>query len=429
MMVAEKPINFLLVDDLEENLLALEALLQREGLTCLKARSGEEALELLLTHDVALALLDVQMPGMDGFELAEFMRGNERARHIPIIFVTAGAADNQRRFRGYEAGAVDFIQKPIEADILRSKANVFFDLHSSASRSNCSATNWRPPPSPAKGADRHKDSFLAVLAHELRNPVAALSGGLHLLGKDIPPERAQDIRARMDRMLAHLTHLVDDLLDVSRVSQGKISLKKERIALSEVLQSAIEASQHSLDAGRHRFITEIPTMRSGSTPITRAWPRSWPTCSTTPPNIRPRAGRCPCRLTPRRHGRDQGLQTRGSASRPKCSRGSSRSSPRSRITSPRRRAASVSGWRWSSSWSRFTAARSTWKAPGRTWAAASASGFPSPSNWRPRTPNRAEVSCLETPPFDAAVQGAVAAMHPALGYHVYLAPNRTAVSW
>ena len=122
MTMAEKPINFLLVDDLEENLLALEALLQREGLTCLKARSGEEALELLLAHEVALALLDVQMPGMDGFELAEFMRGSERARHIPIIFVTAGSADLQRRFRGYEAGAVDFIQKPIEPTILRSKA-------------------------------------------------------------------------------------------------------------------------------------------------------------------------------------------------------------------------------------------------------------------------------------------------------------------
>ena len=124
-----EPINFLIVDDLEENLLSLEALLQRDGLAFLKARSGDEALEMLLKHDVALALLDVQMPGMDGFQLAEFMRGNERARHIPIIFLTAGSADTQRRFRGYEAGAVDFIQKPIEPDILRGKAGVFFDLH------------------------------------------------------------------------------------------------------------------------------------------------------------------------------------------------------------------------------------------------------------------------------------------------------------
>ncbi len=257
-MSAETPINFLLVDDLEENLLALEALLEREGLTCLKAHSGEQALELLLTHDVALALLDVQMPGMDGFELAEFMRGNERARHIPIIFVTAGAADKRRRFRGYEAGAVDFIQKPIEADILRSKAAVFFDLYRQRQEIERQRDELETAAQALRQADRHKDSFLAVLAHELRNPVAALSGGLHLLAKDISPERSQDIRLRMDRMLTHLSHLVDDLLDVSRVSQGKISLKKERIALSEVLQSAIEASQHSLDAGCHRFVTEIP---------------------------------------------------------------------------------------------------------------------------------------------------------------------------
>ena len=125
----QEPVNFLIVDDLEENLLSLEALLRREGLVFLRARSGEEALEILLKHEVALALLDVQMPGMDGFQLAEFMRGNERARHIPIIFLTAGTTDSQRRFRGYEAGAVDFIQKPIEPDVLRGKATVFFDLH------------------------------------------------------------------------------------------------------------------------------------------------------------------------------------------------------------------------------------------------------------------------------------------------------------
>ena len=123
------PTSLLIVDDLDENLLALEALLRADHLTFLRARSGEEALELLLQHDVALALLDVQMPGMDGFELAEFMRGNERTRRVPIIFVTAGSSDTHRRFRGYEAGAVDFIQKPIEPDVLRSKVGVFVDLH------------------------------------------------------------------------------------------------------------------------------------------------------------------------------------------------------------------------------------------------------------------------------------------------------------
>lgn len=259
MNTADKPINVLLVDDLEENLLALEALLQRDDLRCLKARSGEEALELLLEHEVALALLDVQMPGMDGFELAEFMRGSERARHIPIIFVTAGAASSQRRFRGYEAGAVDFIQKPIEAHMLRSKANVFFDLYQQRRQIELQRDELEAAAQALRRADRHKDSFLAVLAHELRNPVAALSGGLHLLSKDIPPERAHDIRSRMDRMLDHLTHLVDDLLDVSRVSQGKIVLKKARIELGEVLCAAIDASQHNIEAGGHAFVTTLPT--------------------------------------------------------------------------------------------------------------------------------------------------------------------------
>ena len=114
------PVKFLLVDDVEENLLALEGLLRRDGLELLKARSGPEALELLLVHDVALALLDVQMPVMDGFELAELMRGTERTRRIPIIFVTAGGIDSQRLFRGYETGAVDFLFKPIEPHILLS---------------------------------------------------------------------------------------------------------------------------------------------------------------------------------------------------------------------------------------------------------------------------------------------------------------------
>nr|WP_295109153.1 hybrid sensor histidine kinase/response regulator [uncultured Caulobacter sp.] len=259
-MSALRPVHFLLVDDLAENLVSLEALLRREDLVLLKARSGEEALELLLRHDVALALLDVQMPGMDGFELAEFMRGAMRTRHVPIIFLTAGtAADAQRRFRGYEAGAVDFINKPIEPDVLRSKANVFFDLYRQRQQLERQRDELEAAAQALRRADRHKDSFLAVLAHELRNPIAALAGGLHLLGKDIPVERSTDIRARMDRMLSHLSHLVDDLLDVSRVNEGKITLKKARIELSEILTSAIESSQHHMDQAGHKLVTDLET--------------------------------------------------------------------------------------------------------------------------------------------------------------------------
>src|SRR5882757_2404669 len=120
------PIKCLLVDDLEENLLALSALLARHDVNVLTARSGSEALELLLVHEVALAFLDVQMPDMDGFELAELMRGSARTRDVPIIFVTAGAQDQHRVFKGYETGAVDFLYKPIEPRILKNKADVFF---------------------------------------------------------------------------------------------------------------------------------------------------------------------------------------------------------------------------------------------------------------------------------------------------------------
>ena len=118
----------LLVDDHPVNLTALCELLRRDDLELLCAKSGAEALELLLLHDVALALIDVQMPEMDGFELAELMRGVERAKHVPIIFVTAGSREERYRFRGYEAGAVDFLYKPIEPDVLKSKVNVFLAI-------------------------------------------------------------------------------------------------------------------------------------------------------------------------------------------------------------------------------------------------------------------------------------------------------------
>ncbi|MDP9127527.1 MAG: response regulator [Pseudomonadota bacterium] len=272
-MTVSRPVYFLLVDDLQENLLSLDALLRREGLVLLKARSGPEALELLLTHEVALALLDVQMPAMDGFELAELMRGSERTRRVPIIFLTAGTADRDRRFRGYEAGAVDFINKPIEPDILRSKAEVFFELYrqqqqlaqqrdelrASAEENARLLKESRLYAEALKETDHRKDEFLATLAHELRNPLAPIRNGLQILRMSPAKEVSDNVREMMDRQLTHLVRLIDDLLDVSRVSQGKIDLRKEHITLQAVLQAGIEGSRPLLDTGKHRLTVDVPS--------------------------------------------------------------------------------------------------------------------------------------------------------------------------
>jgi CheY-like chemotaxis protein len=118
----------LCVDDLEDNLLALEALLTKPGLQLSMAQSGPEALELLLVNDYALALLDVQMPEMNGYELAELMHGTERTRVVPVIFITAGTRDGNTSARGYEVGAVDFLFKPVEPLVLRRKVDVFAEM-------------------------------------------------------------------------------------------------------------------------------------------------------------------------------------------------------------------------------------------------------------------------------------------------------------
>jgi diguanylate cyclase (GGDEF)-like protein len=121
--------DILIVDDNPNNLFALENLLAAPGLNIIKAQSGNEALAKTLSHEFAIALLDVQMPEMDGFETAALMRGNSRTRNIPIIFVTANRTEREHVFRGYDAGAVDYLSKPLDAGVLKSKVNVFLELH------------------------------------------------------------------------------------------------------------------------------------------------------------------------------------------------------------------------------------------------------------------------------------------------------------
>jgi phosphoserine phosphatase RsbU/P len=346
---AGQPVTFLLVDDLEENLLALEALLRREGVRLLKARSGREALEALLVHEVALALIDVQMPEMDGFELAELIRGSERTCQVPIIFVTAAGGEPQRRFRGYEAGAVDFLYKPIEPHVLQSKANVFFELSAQrqqlaaqvkqlrteaefrrrmlessgdcikvldldgrllfvngygaaqlhgiaekdglwcevwegehraaaeralavarqgqASRfvGECAQGSgasrwWEVAVSPildAEGAverllcisrdvterrraEQERELFMAVLGHDLRNPLASLMAGTEAVLRRNDDPRLQATARRMLQTQERMTQLVNDLLDVTRArAGGGIPVSPEAMDLGELVLRAV----------------------------------------------------------------------------------------------------------------------------------------------------------------------------------------------
>lgn len=270
---ATQPVYLLLVDDLEENLLSLEVLLRREGLILLKATSGTQALELLLKYDVALALLDVQMPEMGGFELAETMRGAERTKGVPIIFLTAGSTDRQRRFQGYEAGAVDFLQKPLETDILKSKVDVFVELYRQRQQIACQRDHLqasaeenlrllnesRTYAEALKEADRLKDEFLATLAHELRNPLAPISNSVSILSSEKLPQTVRDQALQMmERQVKQMVHLVDDLMDVSRITRGKIELKRENIRLEDVISSAVETSAPLIEQHEHRLTVSLP---------------------------------------------------------------------------------------------------------------------------------------------------------------------------
>jgi two-component system sensor histidine kinase/response regulator len=228
------PVKFLLVDDRDENLVALEALLRRDGLEILKARTGDEALELLLAHDVALALLDVQMPEMDGFALAELMRGSERTRHVPIIFVTAAVQEQHRIFQGYDAGAVDFLFKPIEPRVLRHKASVFFDL-------------YRQRQELAEML-RVNETFVAAIGHDLKSPIHSIALATDLILRSTQEETTKRHAERIKASSRRMVGMIDELFDLARVRLGNgIPLEPDDADLATIARNV--TAEHLGSAG------------------------------------------------------------------------------------------------------------------------------------------------------------------------------------
>jgi len=270
-------VNILLVDDQPGKLLSYEAILADLGENLIKASSGREALEILLKNDITVVLIDVSMPELDGFELAEIIREHPRYQKTAIIFVSAVHLTDTDRLMGYERGAVDYVSVPIVPELLRAKVSVFAELYRKRREAERlthqleervaertaelerSITRQTEMAEQLRIADRRKDEFLALLAHELRNPLAPLRNAINILRlKESQDPEVLWSRGVIERQAVQLTRLVDDLLDVSRITLGKIKLRPQALDLATVVARAVETSRPLIDAHRHELLITLP---------------------------------------------------------------------------------------------------------------------------------------------------------------------------
>jgi signal transduction histidine kinase len=259
-VTVSRRVNILVVDDRDENLMALEAVLDDPAYRVVRARSGREALKEVLEQDFALILLDVVMPGVDGYETASLIRERPRSRQTPIIFLTANDFGANYVFRGYAAGAVDYLVKPVAADVLRSKVAVFVELFNrqqalrraheeledriaERTRELAQAVQGEQAARlEAERANRVKDEFLATLSHELRTPLNAIMGWSHVLSQSATDrDTVQRASAVIRQNAAAQAQLIDDILDVSRIVGGRLVLETAVVTLKKVIEDAVNA--------------------------------------------------------------------------------------------------------------------------------------------------------------------------------------------
>jgi signal transduction histidine kinase len=283
------PVNILIVDDEPRNLAVLESVLDDPEYRLVRANSGDEALLALMAEDFAVLVLDVRMPGMTGFELAQMIKERKKTARIPIIFLTAYYNEDQHVLEGYGTGAVDYLHKPVNPPVLRSKVAMFADLHKKGreleranrlllaeigERRRAEArlnelnesldrrvtertTELQASEGRLREANRRKDEFLATLAHELRNPLAPVRNAVQVLKmKGSTGAQVQWAAELVDRQVAAMGRLIDDLMDVSRINQGRIQLRRAVVDVNEVLADALETAQPLIAEQQHHVVYE-----------------------------------------------------------------------------------------------------------------------------------------------------------------------------
>ncbi len=239
--------NILIVDDRPENLLTLETIIDSDELTIIKALSGNEALGLMIDYDISLVLLDVNMPGMDGFETAELMRGSERTKSIPIIFITATFRQPKQIFRGYETGAVDYLYKPLDRKILQNKIRAYIDFFKQKHALQVTTKELQGTISELEKARRiaeeatlAKSSFLASMSHEIRTPLNGIIGmtDLILMDRDITDqyfEHLTDIKQSSESLL----EIINEILDISKIEADKLEIEHIEFSLRDLLEKIV----------------------------------------------------------------------------------------------------------------------------------------------------------------------------------------------
>jgi signal transduction histidine kinase len=245
--------SVLVVDDTPANLVALGAVLQPLGVRVVEARSGPEAIERVSREPFACVLLDVQMPGMDGFEVARRLRQMEAGAELPILFLTAIHRDEEYARKGYASGAADYITKPFDPDVLRARVRAFVDLFHQRDRLRVQQLTAllereRAARMDAETANRAKDEFLATVSHELRTPLTAILGWTMIAQRNSPPAEIAKVFDVIERSARTQLRIIEDLLDVARALGGRLRLEIRGVRIAEVIEAALMSVRPAADA-------------------------------------------------------------------------------------------------------------------------------------------------------------------------------------
>jgi two-component system sensor histidine kinase/response regulator len=238
----------LIVDDTPENIISLKKVLEHHNFEVDTASSGEEALKKVLKNEYVLIILDVQMPGMDGFEVAEAISGYSKAKETAIIFLSAVNTESKFITKGYSSGGLDYITKPVDMDILLLKVKTFYRIYEQSRKLIEIQKELLNEIEFRKQAERKKDEFISIASHELKTPLTSVKGYMQLLERNLERGDIATVKRHLDKaqiQMEKLNDLIADLLDISKIESGKLKFNKKFFDINVLLDSVIEIIHQS----------------------------------------------------------------------------------------------------------------------------------------------------------------------------------------